>query len=157
MSESGVWHCLESRFGAATFGDRSARSEEMPDPCGSRCKLTFMPHLFSYGTLQQDDVQRSTFGRLLSGHADVLPGYSQDLVAIDDPDVVATSGKTHHPILKHSGAPEDRVAGTVFEISDGELAQADRYEVAAYRRVAVTLDSGLSAWVYVDARFAPPA
>ena len=116
-----------------------------------------MPHLFSYGTLQQDDVQRSTFGRLLSGRADVLPGYSQDMVAIDDPDVVATSGKTHHPILKHSGVASDRVAGTVFEISADELAQADRYEVAAYRRVAVTLASGLSAWVYVDARFAPGA
>ena len=115
-----------------------------------------MPHLFSYGTLQQDDVQRSTFGRLLSGQADVLPGYSQDMVAIDDPDVVATSGKTHHPIVRHSGVPGDRVAGTVFEISDAELAQADRYEVAAYRRVAVTLASGLAAWVYVDARFAPP-
>ncbi len=122
-----------------------------------RCKLAAMPHLFSYGTLQQDDVQRSTFGRLLSGQADVLPGYSQDMVAIDDPDVVATSGKTHHPIVKHSGVAGDRVAGTVFEISDAELAQADRYEVAAYRRVAVTLASGLAAWVYVDARFAPPA
>ena len=115
-----------------------------------------MPRLFSYGTLQQDDVQRSTFGRLLSGRPDVLPGYSQSMVAIDDPDVVATSGKMHHPIVKHSGIATDRVAGTVFEISDAELAQADRYEVAAYRRVAVTLASGLSAWVYVDARFAPP-
>ena len=116
-----------------------------------------MPHLFSYGTLQQDDVQRATFGRLLTGAADVLPGCSQDRVAIEDPRVVATSGKTHHPIVRHSGRPVDRVAGTVFEISDAELAQADAYEVAAYRRVAVTLASGLAAWVYVDARFAPPA
>ena len=116
-----------------------------------------MPHLFSYGTLQQDDVQRATFGRLLSGRADVLPGYAQDMVAIDDPEVVATSGKTHHPIVKHSGVATDRVAGTVFEISDAELAQADAYEVDAYRRVAVALASGLQAWVYVDARFVPPA
>ena len=116
-----------------------------------------MPHLFSYGTLQQDDVQRATFGRLLSGRADVLSGYAQDMVAIDDPEVVATSGKTHHPIVKHSGVATDRVAGTVFEISDAELVQADAYEVDAYRRVAVALASGLRAWVYVDARFAPPA
>ena len=115
-----------------------------------------MPHLFSYGTLQQPDVQRATFGRLLGGQSDVLPGYSQDRVAIDDPKVVETSGKTHHPIVKFSGDVDDRVAGTVFEISDAELAQADAYEVAAYRRVAVTLASGLAAWVYVDARFAPP-
>ena len=116
-----------------------------------------MPHLFSYGTLQQDDVQRATFGRLLSGRADVLPGYAHDMFEIDDPQVVATSGKTHHPIVRPSGVPTDRVSGTAFEISDAELAQADEYEVAAYRRVAVTLASGLQAWVYVDARFAPPA
>ncbi len=114
-----------------------------------------MPLLFSYGTLQQDDVQRSTFGRLLAGHADHLPGFAQAMVAIDDPEVVATSGKTHHPIVRHSGDAADRVAGTVFEITDEELANADRYEVAAYKRVAVTLASGRAAWVYVDARFAP--
>ena len=116
-----------------------------------------MPHLFSYGTLQQDDVQRATFGSLLAGSADALPGYSQAMVAIDDPQVVATSGKTHHPIVRHSGDAADRVAGTVFEITDAELAQADAYEVDAYRRVAVTLASGRAAWVYVDARHAPGA
>jgi len=116
-----------------------------------------MPHLFSYGTLQQDDVQRATFGRLLAGRADALPGYSRDRVAIDDPHVVATSGKTHHPIVRPSGDAADRVEGSVFELSEAELAQADAYEVDAYRRVAVTLASGLQAWVYVDARFASPA
>ena len=77
------------------------------------------------------------------------------MVAIDDPAVVATSGKTHHPIVKPSADAGDAVDGTVFEITDEELADADRYEVAAYARVAVTLASGRMAWVYVDARFAP--
>ena len=113
-----------------------------------------MPLLFSYGTLQQDEVQQATFGRLLPGHADRLPGYARAMVAIDDPAVVATSGKTHHPIVKPSGDAADAVDGTVFEITDEELANADRYEVAAYTRVAVTLGSGREAWVYVDARFA---
>ena len=113
-----------------------------------------MPFLFSYGTLQQDDVQRTTFGRLLAGSADRLPGYAQALMRIDDPGVVATSGKTHHPIVRRSGVATDAVEGTVFEITDEELANADRYEVAAYRRVGVTLASGREAWVYVDARFA---
>jgi gamma-glutamylcyclotransferase (GGCT)/AIG2-like uncharacterized protein YtfP len=116
-----------------------------------------MPFLFSYGTLQQGNVQQATFGRLLAGRADVLPGYAQAMHAIDDSEVVATSGKTHHPIVRPSGSASDRVAGTVFEISDAELAQADAYEVADYRRVAVTLASGLQAWVYIDADFAPPA
>ncbi|MGN6527443.1 MAG: gamma-glutamylcyclotransferase family protein [Burkholderiaceae bacterium] len=114
-----------------------------------------MPLLFSYGTLQQDDVQRATFGRLLAGRADALVGWAQAMVAIEDPAVVATSGKTHHPIVRPSGDAADRVPGTAFEVTDAELAAADRYEVAAYRRVGVTLASGSEAWVYVDARHAP--
>ena len=114
-----------------------------------------MALLFSYGTLQQDDVQLSTFGRLLQGEKDELVGYEQSSVRIENPGVVATSGKTHHPIVKFNGRNDSRVSGTVFEITDQELASADRYEVAAYKRVAATLASGRQAWVYIDARFAP--
>jgi hypothetical protein len=114
-----------------------------------------MPLLFSYGTLQQQDVQLSTFGRTLQGHPDHLVGFEQCVVEIDDPQVVATSGKTHHPIVKYNGRDDSRVPGTVFEITDAELASADRYEVAAYKRVATRLASGRQAWVYVDSRFAP--
>lgn len=114
-----------------------------------------MPYLFSYGTLQQDEVQLSIFGRKLTSRVDELPGFQQSLVEIDSPEVVATSGKTHHPIVKFTGAEQDRVSGTVFEITDAELASADKYEVAAYKRVAATLVSGIQAWVYVDVRYAP--
>src|SRR4029077_9268904 len=79
---------------------------------------TRMPKLFSYGTLQQADVQIATFGRRLTGVSDALVGYRQSMVAIDDPDVVRTSGKTHHPIVAFTGASEDRVPGAVFDISD---------------------------------------
>lgn len=115
-----------------------------------------MPLLFSYGTLQQDGVQLSTFGRLLHGQKDELVGFEQSLVKIEDAQVVATSGKTHHPIVKFNGRRDSRVGGTVFEISDAELADADRYEVAAYKRVAALLASGKEAWVYVDALYAAP-
>lgn len=113
-----------------------------------------MALLFSYGTLQQEGVQLSTFGRLLVGSADALVGFAQSMVRIEDQEVVATSGKTHHPIVKFSGNAEDRVQGTVFEVTDSELAQADAYEVDAYKRVSAKLASGKQAWVYVDARFA---
>jgi gamma-glutamylcyclotransferase (GGCT)/AIG2-like uncharacterized protein YtfP len=115
-----------------------------------------MPKLFSYGTLQQEDVQLATCGRRLQGAADALVGYRQSMVAIDDPEVVRTSGKTHHPIVAFTGQGEDRVAGAVFELTDAELAHADAYEVAAYVRVEAPLASGLEAWVYVDARGKPP-
>ena len=111
-----------------------------------------MPLLFSYGTLQQANVQLSTFGRLLQGQPDQLIGFEQSLVIIDDQHVVETSGKTHHVIVKYNGRDDSRVDGTVFEITDADLANADRYEVAEYKRIATTLASGKRAWVYVDAR-----
>lgn len=116
-----------------------------------------MPLLFSYGTLQQANVQLASFGRELTGEPDSLVGYEQSLIAIDDPEVVRSSGKTHHPIINYTGNATDRIPGTVFELSTQELEQADRYEVSAYKRVAAPLSSGRTAWVYVDARFGPPA
>ena len=115
-----------------------------------------MPNLFSYGTLQQEDVQLATFKRKLAGMTDAIVGYEKSMVAIDDPEVVKTSGKTHHPIVRYTGKNSDQVSGTVLSLTDTELANADAYEVDAYRRVLAKLISGGTAWVYVDARFAPP-
>ncbi len=115
-----------------------------------------VPLLFSYGTLQQEPVQLSLFERRLEGEADALIGYEQSMVAIGDPAVVKTSGMTHHPIVRYTGAADAQVAGTVFDITDAELARADAYEVADYVRVLALLRSGRRAWVYVDRRYAPP-
>jgi hypothetical protein len=115
-----------------------------------------MPLLFSYGTLQQQDVQRSTFGRLPQGQQDELPGFEPSLVRIENAQVVAASGKTHHANVTFNGNNDSRVSGTVFEITEAELAAADRYErLAAYKRIPVLLASGKQAWVYLDARSAP--
>jgi gamma-glutamylcyclotransferase (GGCT)/AIG2-like uncharacterized protein YtfP len=105
--------------------------------------------LFSYGTLQQEDVQRATFGRLLKGTPDALVGFAVGMVEIRDQQVIATSGKSHHPGVVRSGRDTDRVPGTVFEITQAELASADAYEVDDYERVKAELASGSSAWVYV--------
>jgi gamma-glutamylcyclotransferase (GGCT)/AIG2-like uncharacterized protein YtfP len=109
-----------------------------------------MEHIFSYGTLQLETVQLSTFGRTLEGRPDLLPGYRTTLLKITDPAVVKTSGRTHHPIVSFSGDARDRVAGTVFRVTHDELLQADAYEVSDYRRVRVTLASGTEAWVYAE-------
>jgi len=112
-----------------------------------------MPLLFSYGTLQQEDVQLSTFGRLLQGQKDELPGFELSFVRIADPQVAATTGKTHHANVTFTGRGDSRVSGTVFDITDAELDAADQYErLAAYKRVAAPLASGKEAWLYVDAR-----
>lgn len=106
--------------------------------------------LFSYGTLQTAAVQLATFGRLLAGEPDRLDGYRCEMIRIDDPQVVDTSGASHHPIVQYSGRAEDSASGTLLRISPQELARADAYEVDDYQRIAVTLASGIRAWVYVS-------
>ena len=115
-----------------------------------------MPLIFSYGTLQQHEVQLATFGRLLQGRKDELIGFEPSLVEIEDSELAKAIGRAHHDNVTFNGRNDSRVAGMVFEITDAELAAADRYEErAAYRRIRATLASGTEAWVYVDARSAP--
>ena len=108
--------------------------------------------LFSYGTLQLEAVQMATFGRQLTGTRDVLPGFEEALLEIDDRTTVLLSGKSSHAIARYTGHPSDQVFGTVYSVTAEEIQKADKYEVAEYRRVAVVLQSGIRAWVYVDAR-----
>lgn len=102
-----------------------------------------------YGTLQLPEVQLDTFGRLLSGEDDVLPGYRLEWVEIDDDRVAQFSGLDSHPILRRTDDPRDRVFGRVLALTPEELDAADEYEVSLYRRVSVQLASGIRAWVYV--------
>lgn len=106
--------------------------------------------LFSYGTLQLEAVQMASFGRLLGGEADEMAGWRTEQVEITDPEVLKTSGRRFHPVVV-PGQPSDKVAGMVFSITAAELAAADAYEVADYKRVEVALTSGRKAWVYVQA------
>src|SRR5215813_4594110 len=110
-----------------------------------------MPLLFSYGTLQQEAVQLSTFGRHLRGYPDALVGFEQTVLTIEDPAFVATSGKADHAIVKFTGRNDRRVNGMVFEVTESELTRADAYEPAGYTRIVATLASGKQAWVYADA------
>jgi gamma-glutamylcyclotransferase (GGCT)/AIG2-like uncharacterized protein YtfP len=109
-----------------------------------------MPLLFSYGTLQHDNVQMAIFGRLLQGQPDALPEFEPSSVPIEDPQVLATSGMTHYANVTFNGRKGSHVSGTVFEITHAEFAAADRYEQpAGYKRMVAPLASGKQAWVYV--------
>ncbi|MDP1282471.1 hypothetical protein Q6300_28495, partial [Klebsiella pneumoniae] len=70
--------------------------------------------LFSYGTLQDKAVQLANFGRELVGQHDAMLGYSQSWVEITDPQVLASSGKTHHPIVAPTTERGAKVEGSVF-------------------------------------------
>lgn len=108
-----------------------------------------MELLFSYGTLQLDSVQKSSFDRLLKGEKTRLFGYRVEQVKITDPEVLKASGQEYHPIVFESENDSDYVEGTVFEITAEELAAADEYEVDDYKRVSVQLENGSNAWMYI--------
>lgn len=97
-------------------------------------------NLFSYGTLQQTDVQLATFNRLLEGHPDALVGY------------VVTIVDSQYRNVEPTNDESDVVEGTVFKVTATELELADTYEASAnYVRIVVELRSGVRAWVYQHA------
>jgi len=98
-------------------------------------------NLFAYGTLQTEAVQLATFGQRLKGHADTLVGYRLTTIRTEHED---------HRNLQFTGNTSDFVEGTAFEVTRKELEQADAYEPDGYKRVRVTLKSGLQAWVYLN-------
>lgn len=106
--------------------------------------------LFSYGTLQIESVQLSTFGRRLSGSPDALVGYRLRMIKIEDQDFVLTSGAEYHRTLEFTGSASDFVEGTVFSVTQQELKQADAYEPDGYERMEIKLRSGTKAWTYLN-------
>lgn len=104
--------------------------------------------LFSYGTLQQPKVQLATYGRRLEGREDSLRGYRLTPIRIDDPGVVRLSGKPVHTIARATGDLSDKIEGVRFLLTDEELSRTDAYEVEAYSRIEVVLESGETAFVY---------
>ena|ERR1700752_3422243 len=107
-------------------------------------------NLFSYGTLQREEVQLETFGRRLEGKPDALSGYRLVALTITDEDFVAKSGTANHRNLEFTGNASDIVEGTVLKVTPKEIEQADAYEPEGYERVRARLGSGGQAWVFVS-------
>jgi gamma-glutamylcyclotransferase (GGCT)/AIG2-like uncharacterized protein YtfP len=105
-------------------------------------------YLFSYGTLQKSNVQLNLFGHFLEGTKDILSGYKVSSIEITDAIFLAkVEGKFQH-IAIATNDKNDRIEGTVFEVTGQELLHADKYEPVDYARIRVTLESGKEAWVY---------
>jgi hypothetical protein len=114
-----------------------------------------VPLIFSYGSLQQEAVQVSVYGRRLGGEADELVGWVRELIAVPKAHKAAAAGLTHYANVRIAPGSANRVAGTAFELTDAELLRTDGYEQeAGYVRVVAALASGLVAWVYVSAETA---
>jgi len=108
-----------------------------------------MNKLFSYGTLQLEQVQLDTFGRTLKGTPDRLPKYTVTQLKITDPTVIKSSGTDSHPILVFTGNEADFVEGTIFALSNEEIMKADAYEVEDYQRCELIFETGTKAFVYL--------
>lgn len=108
-------------------------------------RLNATEYLFTYGTLQQEDIQLTVFSRTLSGFNDVLQGYK-----LSDEKVVGV-----YPVMHRSEEPTDSVNGRVYMCSNKEILEADKYEGPAYKRIKVVLNSGKTAWAYISSTQQP--
>ena len=112
-----------------------------------------MPLIFSYGSLQEEAVQLSIYGRALRGEPDELLDCVCTQIKVPKWHKAAANGVTHYANVSFTPGSGSRVAGTVLELSDSELAASDGYERdAEYVRVMTTLASGRRAWVYLSGR-----
>ena len=105
--------------------------------------------LFSYGTLQYEQVQLDTFGRLLEGEDDEILGFRLERVEITDEKVLKSSGQQFHPIAFPTDDNSQTVIGKVLHITQAELEESDKYEVDDYLRVTANTKSGKQVQVYI--------
>ena len=106
-----------------------------------------MIKLFTYGTLQQTDIQEELFGRRLVGTPETLVGYALEEIQIEE-----EFGLIDYEILVETGNPTHTINGIVYEVTQKELNQADLYEGMNYKRVEVHLQSDQKAWAYSATR-----
>ncbi|HWS59670.1 MAG TPA: gamma-glutamylcyclotransferase family protein [Flavobacterium sp.] len=102
-----------------------------------------MIKLFSYGSLQHEDVQENLFGRVLKGTPEKLSGYILKRIQIEE-----EFGIVHYPVIVETKNEEDFIDGIVYDVSEKDLHQADLYEGMHYKRVEVHLHSNQKAWAY---------
>lgn len=96
-----------------------------------------MENIFTYGTLQNSDVQQNIIGRVVTMRDDILPAYTKSEIKIN--------GRCYPIAVRDT---DSQIVGKLFTITQGELLSIDKYETTAYKRVSVTLASGQTAWIY---------
>ncbi|MGB5667924.1 MAG: gamma-glutamylcyclotransferase family protein [Maribacter sp.] len=96
--------------------------------------------LFTYGTLQDEQIQLSLFSRKLKDTKDALANYKLSDKKVTD----------SYPTIRYTGNSIDILEGKVYVLTHKELMLADSYEGIAYRRIEVVLMSGKKTWVYVE-------
>ncbi|WP_133509067.1 gamma-glutamylcyclotransferase family protein [Flavobacterium chryseum] len=104
-----------------------------------------MEYLFSYGTLRSKEIQMRVFNKFLTGTQDQLLGYKLKSLQIEE-----EFGMADYVVVVASENASDIIHGVAFAVSNADLAKADQFESNSYKRVQVTLKSGIIAWVYIE-------
>ncbi|MDO6803594.1 gamma-glutamylcyclotransferase family protein [Wenyingzhuangia sp. 1_MG-2023] len=100
-----------------------------------------MQKVFTYGTLQNKEIQMELFGRILTGKSDQLIGFKKEIIIL---------GTNSYPILK-LGDETSIIDGICYEMTNEDLKICDIYEGKEYQRILITLASKQKAWVYIEA------
>ncbi|WP_422082242.1 gamma-glutamylcyclotransferase family protein [Ulvibacterium sp.] len=97
-------------------------------------------YLFTYGTLQDDEIQLNLFKRKLKGDKETLEGF------------LLFQNKVYgrYPTVHKTNDSMDMVEGMVYKITSLELKKVDVYEGDGYERHKVVLASGKTAWAYME-------
>ena len=103
--------------------------------------------IFSYGTLQDRQIQQELYGRTLSGHQDSLSSYILSTINLPENSLEQNT----YFIAEYTGNPNDSIGGFCYEITSAELLITDAYEGAAYTRKSVRLNSGRACLVCIKA------
>lgn len=102
-----------------------------------------MENLFAYGSLREEEVQKTVFGRILKGVPEKLSGYAVKEIQIEEEFGIET-----YPIIVPTEDNEDSIHGIVYELTLEELSLSDTYEGNSYTRIEVPLQSKQLVWAY---------
>ena len=102
-----------------------------------------MEKLFAYGSLKEEEVQETVFGRILEGVPETLQQFVVKEIKIEE-----EYGIESYAIISATQNQEDSISGILYETSFRELELADTYEGKHYKRIEVLLKSNQKAWVY---------
>ena len=97
--------------------------------------------MFVYGSLLDPKLRLNVLGRDIEGKSDILEDY------IVDTHSVLTAYPT---IIKLEGG---FVNGKIFKVNESDIEKLDSYESLYYKKVEVTLKSGVMSLVYIERHF----
>ena len=97
--------------------------------------------MFVYGSLLDPKLRLNVLGRDIEGKSDILEDY------IVDTHSVLTAYPT---IIKLEGG---FVNGKIFKVNESDIENLDRYESHYYKKIEVTLKSGVMSLVYIERHF----